>query len=240
MAPYGERDLGQHCLTAPSHYLSQCWPLILVTFTWEQFHSQYLSWYSTMYWGLYFQNYCRIPRASELSGLRVWLHAIYLWVVNKWVYQMLMEGSCIFLRSIDIVADWPQYNQNSQDIHMTWIDANLHDVALFLVFHLCQQCPRIFSFSPYEYWSQNILIQNRSMSPDALALCVTRASRWYWLHKISRSLSSMGKYICYLCHHSVAKWWKMWIYFSDSWHGFSVTRITLNLLGPIYQEQSII
>ena len=25
VTPYGERDLGQHWLTAPSHYLNQCW-----------------------------------------------------------------------------------------------------------------------------------------------------------------------------------------------------------------------
>ena len=34
VTPYGNEGLGQHCLTAPSHYLNQCW-LIVNKFPWH-------------------------------------------------------------------------------------------------------------------------------------------------------------------------------------------------------------
>ena len=43
------------CLTAPSHYLNQCWLIITVTFIWGQFHLRHHSHQSiSLVWKLFF------------------------------------------------------------------------------------------------------------------------------------------------------------------------------------------
>ena len=40
-----------------------------------------------------------------------------------------------------------------------------------------------------------------------------REQLWFCICLANGSLASMSKYVKYLCHHSVEKWWKMLIYF---------------------------
>ena len=58
---------------------------------------------------------------------------------------------------------------------------------------------------------------------------------WYWLFRVNRSLSFMGKDFTYLCYWSVGKWYKMQIFFNDSKINSASLELSLGVLKGFEQ-----